>query len=239
MAPDLLGSFGLGGVSVSNIVDKIYLFVGILFLAAIIGAVIGLGYMMWVKKKAMTRQKKIGWWEEINGKPQPTDMEDVEEIVIPGTTLKVFYGKKRDIWLPRFTKGITKDLYYVLITPTKQMVNFTLGSLQGDLKTAGLEHDYTDMLWAAENTREFIKRNYKDKSIKWWQLYKDTISTAIHIMIHTFSMILIIYFLRGLVEDISAVAGSLQSAVESSCTSGIAAGLLMIKLRSDKIKNGF
>lgn len=220
----LFNSFGLGGVNISAIVDKIYLFVGILLIAAFIGGLVAAAAIMWKRKKQAVNQKKVGWWEEVNGNPVPTFMEDVEEIVIPGTTLKVFYGKKRDIWLPRFNRGVTKDLFYVLITPSRQMLNFTLKGITEDLKKANLEYDHTDMLWAAENTREFIKRNYKDKSIKWWQLYKDAISTALHILVHTFSLVIIIYFLRGLVNDISGVAGVLQGAVESACTSGLTAG---------------
>ncbi len=214
----------MGSVNMGAIVDKIYLFLGFLLIAVVIGALLGLGVMLWKKKKSRQEQKKIGWWEEVNGRPEPTFMEDVEEIVIPGTTLRVFYGKKRDIWLPRFTRGIKKDLFYVCITPTRQMVNFTLSGLSDDKKKAGMERDDTDMLWAAENTREFIKRNYKDKSVKWWQLYKDAISTAIHIMVNTFALILIIFFLKGLVNDISGVVATLQGAVESACTSGLAAG---------------
>lgn len=231
---NLLDSFGIGAINFSSVIDKIYLFLGVLLLAALIGGVAGLALMAWKKKNKDSTQKKIGWWEEVNGKPEPTSMEDVEEIVIPGTTLKVFYGKKRDIWLPRFNRGITKDLFYVLITPTRQMVNFTLSGITDDLKKAKLDYDHTDMQWAAENTREFIKRNYKDKSTTWWQLYKDEISMAVHILVHTFSMILIIYFLRGLVVDISAVAGALQNSVEASCTSGIVAACAMIKLGYDK-----
>lgn len=231
---NLLDSFGVGAINFSAIIDKIYLFLGVLLLAAVVGGVAGLALMAWKKKNKSASEKKIGWWEEVNGRPEPTSMEDVEEIVIPGTTLKVFYGKKRDIWLPRFNRGITKDLFYVLITPTRQMVNFTLAGITDDLKKAKLDYDHTDMQWAAENTREFIKRNYKDKSVTWWQLYKDVISTAAHILVHTFSLILIIYFLRGLVVDISAVAQGLQKAVESSCTSGITPACLMIKLINGK-----
>ncbi len=218
---DLFSSFGLGSINFSNIVSKIYVFAGMLLFAIIIGVLLGLLYYLWNKKKAITSQKKIGWWEEVNGRPEPTFMENVEEIIIPGTMLKVFYGKKRDIWLPRFSRGVTKDLYYVLITPTRQMVNFTLSGINEDLTKAKLDYDHTDMLWAAENTREFIKRNYKDKTIKWWQAYQGVIATAIYIMVVTFSFILIIYFLRGLVEDIGAVANTLQGAVESTCTSGL------------------
>lgn len=153
-------------------------------------------------------------------------MDEAEEIIIPGTILRVFYVRKKDLWLPRFNKGITKDLFYVAMAPNRRMVNFTLESLKDGLKEAKLELDHTDMLWAAENTREFIKRNYKDKSIKWWVAYQGVITTAIHILIMTFSFIIIIYFLRGIVTDIGGVASTLSQTLETSCQRAFDSGVV-------------
>lgn len=219
--------FDLGGFDFSVIIEKIYFFVGVFLLLGIIGG-IGMGlYILKTRKSQKKDMKKVGWWQEVSGteRMEPTRMDDVEEIVIPGTTLRVFYCKKRDLWLPRFSRGVSANLYYVLLTPSQQMVNFTLKSLSSDLKEAKLDYDHTDMLWAAENTREFIKRNYKDKSIKWWQAYQGVITTAAYIMIMTFSMVLIIYFLRGLVEDIGGIANTVgsiyETAIENTATSGV------------------
>jgi len=219
---------GLSAFDFSVVVEKLYFFAGIFLFLFIIGAIV-FG-MIYIKRKNTNKegQNTIGWFEEVVGGMKPIRSDIAEEVVIPGTTLRVFYVKKKDLWLPRFTRGIDKNLFYVLLTPTKQMVNFTLKTLSGDLKEAGLEYDHTDMLWAAENTREFIKRNYKDKSVKWWQAYQGAITTAIYILIITFSLIMIIFFLRGVVQDIGGVASTLSSVLESQCvraaTSGIVAG---------------
>jgi hypothetical protein len=103
------------------------------------------------------------------------------------------------------------------MTPNRQMVNFSLKSLAETLEEANLQIDHTDMLWAAENTREFIKRNYKDKSIKWWQAYQGVITTAIYILILTFSFILILYMMKGLVDKIGALVSTANEAVKMSC----------------------
>jgi hypothetical protein len=223
---DIFGSFG--GFNMSVIVEKAYLFVGLFFLFAIIGGVVILFFHLRAKGSTNKDMKKIGWWQEVTGTEsmEPSRMDEVEEIVIPGTPLRVFYCKKRDLWLPRFSRGVSKDLFYVLLTPTQQMVNFTLKGLSSDLKVAGLEYDHTDMLWAAENTREFIKRNYRDKSVKWWQLYQSTIATAAHIMIMTFSFLLILYFMRGMMQDIGVVAGTIAKAVETSCANAATSGVI-------------
>ena len=223
---DIFSSFGLGKLNIGLIVDKIYFFAGIFFLCLIVGAIIA-GFIYYrFKKKEIKDIKKIGWWEETSAGLVPTHMEDVEEIVIPGTQLRVFYDEKKDLWLPRFTRGITKDLFYVAMTPNRQMINFSLKSIGDTLKEANLDYDHTDMLFAAENMREFIKKNFKDKSIKWWQAYQGVITTAIYILIMTFSLGIIIYMMRGIVKDIGSVADTLKLALQQSCANAFNSGVV-------------
>lgn len=208
-------SFGFGSISVAGIVEKIYFYVGIFFIFLVIGIFIGIIWKIRSNDKQTKLVKKIGWWEQGNNTMHPSNMDDAEEIIIPGTTLRVFYVAKRDLWLPRFTRGVTKDLFYVLLTQNRQMLNFTLKTPGADGES-NLDFDNTDMLWAAENTREFIKRNYKDKSVKWWQEYKEVIAVASLILIMTFSFVIIIYFLKGMVGDIGEVASTLRTALEQN-----------------------
>ncbi|KKM00317.1 hypothetical protein LCGC14_1805590 [marine sediment metagenome] len=156
---------------------------------------------------------------------EPSRTDEVEEIILPGTILRLFYCKKRDLWLPRFSRGINKDLFFVGLTPTQQMVNFTIKGISEDLKTADLDYDHTDMIWAAENTREFVKRNYKDKSVKWWQLYQGVLTTAAYILIMTFSLVIIIYFMRGIVEDMGGLLGRIGGILEESCARTVTSGV--------------
>lgn len=229
MEGDVIGNF-FGGFDMSGVVDKIYFFVGIFLLCFVLGAIIFAFLIVRRRNKKSKNNKKVGWWQEVSGTEsmEPTHMDEVEEIVIPGTTLRVFYCRKRDLWLPRFNRGISKDLFYVLLTPQQQMVNFTI---KPPTKNNGAEIDHddnTDMLWAAENTREFIKRNYRDKSEKWWKAYQGVITTAIFIFIMTFSMVIIIYFMRGIVTDLGQVAATISSALETSCRNAATSGVVPV-----------
>lgn len=217
----------LEGFDPSIIVDKIYLFIGIFLLMAAVG---GLFFGMWHIKNKHKKSKnscKVTWWVEVTGKGlmEPSRTDEVEEIVLPGTILRLFYCKQRDLWLPRFSRGINKDLFFVGLTPTQQMVNFTIKGISEDLKNADLEYDHTDMIWAAENTREFVKRNYKDKSVKWWVAYQGVITTAAYILIMTFSLVIIIYFLRGIVEDMGSLLGSIETVIKNTCARGVTSGV--------------
>lgn len=217
----------LDGFNPSLIIDKIYFFTGIGLLMVALG---GLFFGMWYIKNKHKKDKnssKVTWWVEVTGKKimEPSRTDIVEEIILPGTVLRLFYCKKRDLWLPRFSRGINKDLFFVGLTPTQQMVNFTIKGLSEDLKNANLEYDHTDMIWAAENTREFVKRNYKDKSVKWWQLYQGVITTAAYIMVMTFSLVIIIYFMRGIVEDMGSLLGTIEQVLENSCARTVTSGV--------------
>lgn len=199
-----LSNFGVNLPNISGFGDKL---LGILLVVLII-AIVGFGIFFYSKRQKKNKtgvMKKIGWWEEVHSELAPTAMDDAEEITIPGTRLKVFYIKSRDMWFPRFTRGITKDLFYVAITPQREIVNFTLGSISKDMEAAGLNYDHTDMLWPAENLRDYIKRNFRDKSQPWWKQYQGVITTAIYIIILTFSFVVILYFMRQIVGDLRGV----------------------------------
>ncbi len=208
MAGINLSDFGFG-FSLSGFLDSFLTFIMVIFMILVVGGMFFF-FMKKKKDKQDPTKKKIGWWEEIQGRLIPTSMDDAKEIIIPGTRLRVFYIKSKDMWLPRFTRGLTQDLFYIAITPKREIINFTLKSISKDMAEAGLDYDHTDMIWASENLREFIKRNYRDKSVPWWKAYQGVITTAIYILILTFSFVVILYFMRELIGDI----GNLISGVE-------------------------
>lgn len=171
-------------------------------------------YFRWKSKsKSKNPDIEIHWWEEVQGRMIPMRMDKAEEISVPGTNLKMFYIKASNTWLPRFTKGIAPRVFFVGVSENKEIINFTLQSLSSSMREARLSYDHTDMRWAAENMRDFVKRNYKDKATPWWREYKDIITTAIFILLMTFSLIIIIYFMRGIVQDMSALQGSINNAI--------------------------
>ena len=204
-----LDDFGFS-INIGAVISKFFTFFSIILLIVFIAGIVFF-LMKWRRDKASPTNKKIGWWEEVQGKLIPTSMDNVTEVIIPGTRLRVLYLKSKDMWLPRFTRGITKDLFYVAITPKREMVNFTLKSISDDMAEAGLDYDHTDMIWASENLREFIKRNYRDKSTPWWKAYQGVITTAIYIIILTFSFVVILYFMREMMGEMGDILGGIET----------------------------
>lgn len=201
----------------SNLVN-----VGIIVGGIIIAAVMVFLAIRYKKSKKDGTYKEVHWYDEIHGELTRVRVDKAKEITVPGTNLRLFYIRAKDLWLPRFTRGVDVNTFNVVITKNKELVNFTLGGIEAGLKEAGLQYDHTDMRWAAENLREFVKRNYRDKAIPWWKEYAQTISTAIMIVMMTFSFAVIIYFLRGVVTDIGVVSNGLNIAIEkiNACSPG-------------------
>lgn len=195
-----IGDFLPVGFSITGIWNILLtIFIIIIFTVA----TAAIAFYLYKRKKEMNSPKStICWWEDTGEKQIPLDQDEVIEITHPGTRLRAFYIKKKDMWLPRFTKSVKQGLYYVTITPQRELVNWTPGSIEKNMKEIGLKFDHTDMLWASENLREFIKKNYRDKSVKWWQAYQQVITTVIYIIFITISFGIVLYMMRGIVGDI-------------------------------------
>ncbi len=243
MAGINLDDFGLSNINIGGLFDKI-LSLGLNLFLIIIVAGLVFFFIRWRKNKKNLQLKKVGWWEEVQGRLVPTAMDDAKEIIIPGTRLRVLYLKSKDMWLPRFTRGITKDLFYVCITPKRELINFTLKSISSHMAEAGLDFDHTDMIWASENLREFIKRNYRDKSTPWWKAYQGVITTAIYIILLTFSFVVILYFMREMIGEMTNILSGIEKLIERTENyggggSGIAPAfipLILFKFKKKKFK---
>jgi len=213
---DFFSSLNFSGMffSVINVVM-------IVIIAVIVGLFVFM-YFRWKKNKRAGVDQEIYWWEEIQGYMRLIRKDKAQEIIIPGTNLRLFYIKDKNMWLPRFANAVKQGVFFVTITKNKEIINWTPKSIDKELAKTNLSFDNTDMRWAAENLREFVKRNYKDKAEKWWKEYAGVISLAIFIVLMTISLVTIIYFMRGIVQDMGAIGSSLASAIDkiNACSPG-------------------
>lgn len=214
-----LGSFVSGFIPSGSTVMVILRWIVILLgFAVVFGGLFF--FLSWKKKNKKGNMVDLGWWEEINGRMTPLEVDKVEEIIIPGTNLRVFYDKAKDMWLPRFTRAVRAKLFWVVITPNREIVNWIPKPIGRDMLEAGMDYDHTDMRWAAENTREFIKRNYRDKAVKWWQAYQGVITGAIYILVVTFCLGILLYLWQGLVDKMSTIISGLGTVCKNAAQAG-------------------
>jgi len=211
---------GLGSVGYLANLGKILLGV---FIFLIIGSVVF--YILWRIRRKRLYNKRIFWFEEVNGQVVPTDEDLARELTIPNSNMTLFYIKKKDLYLPRPVKRMGKDSYWFMIKNNREIVNFSMKDMNAEMTVANLDYDHTDMRYAYTNLREIIKRNYRDSSKVWWREYKDVIATTILIFVLTISFFFLISKIGSLLDKIGVLmnnADQLIQAAQAARGSGVA-----------------
>lgn len=214
---EILPNFNLSGV-----ISGVWQFVLLIFLFAVVGGIFYTVY--YLKKKKKTYNKKIFWFEEVNGTPIPVGEDNACELIIPGTNINVFYIKEKDMYLPRPVKRMGKDAYWFMIKNNREIVNFALKNMNEEMTEANLDYDHTDMRYALTNLKDLIKRNYRDKSQPWWREFKDVIGLVVLIFVLTLSFIFIISKVGGLLDKVGVLidhADQLIQVAKTTSGSGI------------------
>ncbi len=199
-------------------------FLIILFLFILVGGIFY--YIYYLKKKKKNYNKKIFWFEEVNGIPIPVGEDNACELTIPNSNIQVFYIKTKDMYLPRPTKRMGKDAYWFMIKNNREIVNFALKNMNEEMKEANLDYDHTDMRYALTNLKELIKRNYRDKSQPWWREYKEVISLVILIFVLTLSFIFIIYKVGGLIDKVGNLIDHADQLIKVAETKAASSGVV-------------
>lgn len=202
-------SFGIKGleflnnVNVGGIFSTIGQIITFIVIALIIAVVVGL--YLFRKKQTKLYNIQIHFFKEINGQAIPTNDYTAAELIVPNTSIRVFHIKENDTYLPRGTRAMGKNSYWYMLLNNGEIINFTLKNINKELTEANLYYDHTDTRYAHENLKQIIKREYRDKSVKWWKEYKEVISLVIIIFVMTLSFIFIISRLSSVVDKIGVL----------------------------------
>lgn len=198
---DIKGLEFLDSINFSGFLSGLGRFVTIAILGLILAGIIGI--YIYVRSQRKLYCNTLNFFEVINGQTLPVQEYQAAEYIIPGTNIRVFHIKENDFYLPRGTKPMGKNRYWYAILNNREIINFTLGDINTEVKKAGFLFDHSDMRFANENLKELINRNYRDKALKWWKEYKDTITTVIYIFVLTVSIIFILYRVGNLIGKLT------------------------------------
>jgi len=211
----------LDGIKGAEVLDKINIqgifkgvgsFVLLIATLAIVAGIVAM--VLYLKKNKQLYKEKIHFFEEVQDQMIPVEDCVGAELIIPNTNIRVFYIKSKDLYMPRGVKKMGKNSYWYAIRNNREIVNFTMSNLNKVLKEAGLDFDHTDMRYAYANLREIIKRNYKDKSKKWWLEYKDVISVVIFVFVITVSMFFITRYIGSIVDKVGPLIDKIVEAMD-------------------------
>lgn len=151
--------------------------------------------------------KNIQIIEEVSGQPTVVGSDRAKEIILPKTSVRAFYLKKRKLFLPRPSIQIMKGTYLFFILKDGEWVNVGFGNLNKKLTELGLYFDHTDMRMANASLKKLIEKNYK--KLNWVKEYAPYIAIGILVLI-----LGIVAFL--VLNQAGKIAGALESAAASN-----------------------
>ena len=212
----IFGSLGLGkiGESFSGVGSGILIFLSIFFVILLVGG--GVFVYYWNKSRKQVYKNKIHIFKEVRGQRIPVEDDTAREIFVPDTNISLFLLKKKGIYLARPTKSMGIDAYWYLILPNGEWVNFDLlADESGDETKAGINYDHRDTRYAYLNLKEIIKRNWKDKSTKWWKEYSPLITFVVVSFIFLVGCWFLLSQIGNLIEDLGPISERMVTIAES------------------------
>lgn len=214
---------GIPGTENLNLpsIDFGAIFTGIgLILAMIVMFVVIAGsiYFYFDYKNKHKNKKKIDWFEEVNGQMVPVDFDEAVELTIPRTNIKVFYIKRKDMYMPRPVKRMGNNRYWMCIKNNREIVNFTMKNMNEEMTEANLDYDHTDMRYALSNLQALIQRNYRDNSLPWWKEYKDVIAIVVLVFVLSLSAFFILMRLETLIDKIGTLVDHADQLIQAAKT---------------------
>lgn len=212
----------LDNLDLSGVLKGVGSFALLIIIIAIFGG--GMVLFLYYKKQKKLYDQKLHFFEEVGGQMIPIEDLNATELIIPGTSIKVFYVKSKDLYLPRGTKKMGKKSYWYAIRNNREIVNFIMKNLNKDMIEAGLDYDHTDMRYAYANLKEIIKRNYRDKATKWWKEYANVIAVVIFVFVLTISFWFLISKIGSILDRIPALLDRIVQLEKVNALSGVTPG---------------
>ena len=179
----------------------------------------GIITFVYYSKKAKNQQfrYKIHIFKDIAGEIQPIEDDLAKEVFVPDTNVGLYYLLKKKIYIARPTRAMGKDAFWYKILPNGEWVNFDLKNIKSgkgkdeDKTLAGADYDHRDTRYAYINLKEIIKRNYRDKSVKWWKEYAPIISFIIISFVFVLGCWILLAKIGKLIETSSGLVESMKA----------------------------
>ncbi len=170
---------------------------------------------------------KINIFEEIGGKAIPVGEDVAKEIILPNTSIRAFFLKKRKLYLPRASIQTGKGHYWYFIRKDGEWINVGLENLNKNLDELGIHYDHTDMRMANASLKKLIEKNYK--KLNWLKEFAPYIAMGILIFILAISAFLVLNQANKTVaalgnsaetnKEVAVVLGGIMSSLDNVCSS--------------------
>ncbi len=212
-----LGDLGVnvgGGGQLQGVGQKIGIVLLIFFVVLFAGIVTFSYYAKKLKKQQF--KYKIHIFKDVAGEIQPIDDDLAKEVIVPDTNVGLYYLLKRKIYIARPTRAMGKDAFWYKILPNGEWVNFDMKGVKGEKTLAKADYDHRDTRYAYINLKEIIKRNYRDKSVKWWKEYAPLITFIIISFIFVLGCWVLLAKIGKLIDSVRPLLDASRQVIEAS-----------------------
>ena len=210
--PEGLGS-GAGGF--------IQAFLFLLILSFLVGGIV------WYVTSKKQYNKHIHIFEEINGKAVPTSLDKAKEILLPNTSIRAYYLRKKKVFLPRPSIQTGIGHYWFFIRNDGEWINVGLENLNTKLNELKIHYDHTDMRMANAALKKLIEKNYK--KLNWVKEFAPYIALGILILLLSVAAFLVINQANKATSALATTAETNKLVLE---------GLLDVLQSMDRITTG-
>lgn len=211
-------SLGIKGVDAGIDFGGIGTTIGIIIIAFIVlifvGAITFLHYSKKIKKTLF--KYKIPIFVRIHGKLSRIDVDDAKEVFIPDSNVSLFYLKKRKLYIARPTRAMGNNEFWYVISENGEWINVDISTKPEDDTLMVANYDHRDTRYAYTNLKDLIKRNYKDKSVKWWKdpTIMNIISFVIMSLIFIGGCIIVLSRISALITALQPISANMAKAAE-------------------------
>lgn len=208
-----LGAPSIGGAKLAGLGSTI-LIILIFFFVALIAGIITFVYYSRKAQKHQFRHN-INIFKDIAGEIQPIDNDIAKEVYVPDTNISLYFLKKRKIYIARPTRAMGKNAFWYKILSNGEWVNFNLKEVDGKKTLSEAEYDHRDTRYAYINLKEIIKRNYRDKSVKWWKEYSHLITFIVVSFIFILGCWILLAKIGNLIKELGPLLDQFRIIAES------------------------
>ena len=206
-----LGAPSIGGLD-GGTTQTILVILSIFAVLIIVG---GFTFAYYLKKNKKKQYKyKIIVFRDTHGKPTPITQDLAKEVFIPNSNVSLIYLKNSKLYLPRPTLSMGTNQFWYNILPNGEWVNYDISMDKGGKTFAEANLDHRDTRYSYINLKEIIKRNYGNKSVKWWKEYAPLITFIVISFVFILGCWILLARIGKLITQLGPIAENMASAAE-------------------------
>lgn len=200
-----LSNFSFGGMGTVATV-MMWIFISLIVVGIFVAIIV------WIVYKR-TYNQNIYIYKMLGNKPALTFVDKAKVVRMGSVGDTLFQLRKMKKFIAPPTIQISPNTWWYWQRPDGELINFTLGDIDEQMRKAGVQYVDTDM----RMQRLGIEKNLRDRfeKIGFWQKYGATIMGLIFVIMVTISLVVLFSQLRDVSKALQGTAGAIQSMAES------------------------